>query len=142
MSNLCESGSVANGHATITSVLQAVKEYSTLIDHLLFEVTGCLSQSQIKLLGAVLHQRASIYEQLEAYEASLQDFCQLQKLHPSDALVSRATKSFVAAQLDCGAAGSSSFLSGAALLDCGAEGQLTAFRYMNLCCLCTQGTTH
>ena len=71
-------------------MLQAIEAYSAIIDCLLPEVTVRLSQSQVKWLDEALCQRASIYEYLEAYEASLQDYCQLLKLQHSHALVSKA----------------------------------------------------
>lgn len=70
-------------------MLQAIKEYSAIIDHLLLEVTVSLSQSQTKLLHKALSQRASIYEHLEAYEASLQDFCQILQMQHCHTLVSK-----------------------------------------------------
>lgn len=43
----------------------------------------------MKLLVAALCQRANIYEHLEAYDNSLQDFCLLLQLQPSHYLVSQ-----------------------------------------------------
>lgn len=68
--------------------MQAVEELSDILDCLLSKNAACLSQSEIKLLETALSQRASIYEHLEAYDESLQDFCQLLTLQPSHLLVS------------------------------------------------------
>lgn len=84
---------------TFTNMLQAIKEYSAIIDHLLLDITDSLSQSQTNLLDKALCQRASIYEHLEAYEASLQDICQLLKLQSCHILVS-AGPTCVAVLLD------------------------------------------
>lgn len=72
---------------TLKIKVQAVEELSEVLRRLLCMNTACLSQSELKLLETTLSQRASIYEHLEAYDESLQDFCQLLTLQPSHLLV-------------------------------------------------------
>lgn len=73
---------------TSKTEVQAVEELSHILDCLLSRNTACLSQSELMSLETALGQRASIYEHLEAYDESLQDFCQLLTLQPSHLLVS------------------------------------------------------
>lgn len=69
------------------NALQASKEYSAIIEAVLSGAAGQHKQESARLLEMALAQRASIHEQLEAYDLSLQDFCHLLQLRPNHSLV-------------------------------------------------------
>ena len=73
----------------LTFRLQAVQEHSAIIAHVVSNDISSQDPSAAKLLEAALGQRAGIYEQLEAYELSLKDYCHVLQLHPGHPLVSK-----------------------------------------------------
>ena len=68
-------------------VLQAVQEFGRIIANLMSCKTGQLGQAGTALLWSALCQRASIYEELEEFKLSLQDYAHLLKLQPNHPVV-------------------------------------------------------